>query len=42
MGRGDLGIGSRPDFPVAYGAQMLDPFKPVRLSKEPSLPEQLR
>lgn len=42
MGPGDLGIGSRPDFPVAYGAQMLDPFKPVRLSKEPSLPEQLR
>lgn len=41
MGPGDLGIGSRPDFPV-YGAQMLDPFKPVRLSKEPSLPEQLR
>lgn len=41
MGPGDLGIGSRPDFPVAYGAQMLDPFKPVRLAKEPLLPTDL-
>ncbi|AMN82417.1 MULTISPECIES: sterol desaturase family protein [Pseudomonas] len=42
MGPGDLGIGRRPDFPVGYGAQLRDPFRPVRLSKEPSLPDDLR
>lgn len=42
MGPGDLGIGSRPDFPVGYGAQLRDPFKAVGLSKEPSLPDDLR
>lgn len=42
MGAGDLGIGSRPDFPVDYGAQLRDPFRPVALSKEPSLPDELR
>ena len=39
---GDLGIGSRPDFPLAYGAQLRDPFVPVRTAKEPPLPEGLR
>ncbi|MGY4641356.1 sterol desaturase family protein [Pseudomonas sp. TE24901] len=42
MGPGDLGIGSRPDFPVAYGAQLRDPFMTVRMGKEPVLPEALR
>ena len=42
MGPGDLGIGSRPDFPQAYGAQLRDPFMPVRSAKEPPLPEALR
>ncbi|WP_323987345.1 sterol desaturase family protein [Pseudomonas canadensis] len=42
MGPGDLGIGSRPDFPVDYGAQLRDPFKAVGFSKEPSLPDDLR
>lgn len=42
MGPGDLGIGSRPDFPVAYGQQLRDPFRPVALSKEPALPDDLR
>lgn len=42
MGPGDLGIGSRPDFPVAYGAQLRDPFMTVRMGKEPVLPEELR
>ncbi|MCP2051455.1 UNVERIFIED_ORG: sterol desaturase/sphingolipid hydroxylase (fatty acid hydroxylase superfamily) [Pseudomonas fluorescens] len=42
MGPGDLGIGSRPDFPVAYAAQIRDPFMPARLSKEPPLPDALR
>lgn len=41
IGPGDLGIGSRPDFPVGYGAQLRDPFKTVGLSKEPSLPDGL-
>lgn len=39
---GDLGIGSRPNFPREYMAQLLDPFGPVSLSKEPSVPEPLR
>ncbi|MDQ0702237.1 sterol desaturase/sphingolipid hydroxylase (fatty acid hydroxylase superfamily) [Pseudomonas sp. W3I7] len=42
MGPGDLGIGSRPDFPVAYAAQLRDPFMPTRLSQEPKLPGALR
>ncbi|NVZ52953.1 sterol desaturase family protein [Pseudomonas sp. B6002] len=42
MGPGDLGIGSRPDFPVAYGAQLRDPFMKVQAGKEPVLPEALR
>ncbi|WLH83522.1 sterol desaturase family protein [Pseudomonas sp. FP2338] len=42
MGPGDLGIGSRPDFPVAYAAQLRDPFMPTRLSQEPKLPDALR
>ncbi|MBD8095341.1 sterol desaturase family protein [Pseudomonas fluorescens] len=42
MGPGDLGIGSRPDFPVAYAAQLRDPFMPTRLSQEPRLPDALR
>jgi sterol desaturase/sphingolipid hydroxylase (fatty acid hydroxylase superfamily) len=42
MGPGDLGIGSRPDFPVDYGAQLRDPFMPVRTGKEPPLPDALR
>lgn len=38
MGQGDLGIGSRPDFPREYVAQLRDPFRTVRLSKEPPVP----
>lgn len=40
--QGDLGIGNRPDFPRDYVAQLLDPFGPVSLSKEPAVPEPLR
>lgn len=39
---GDLGIGSRPDFPRDYLAQLRDPFAAATLSKEPSVPEPLR
>ena len=42
MGPGDLGIGSRPDFPVEYAAQLRDPFMSVRTTKEPALPGDLR
>lgn len=42
MRQGDLGIGSRPDFPQGYMAQLLDPFAPVSLSQEPAVPEPLR
>lgn len=42
MRQGDLGIGSRPDFPQGYVAQLLDPFAPVSLSQEPAVPEPLR
>ena len=42
MGPGDLGIGSRPDFPVEYAGQMLDPFRTVRTVREPPLPDALR
>ncbi|PMU23358.1 MULTISPECIES: sterol desaturase family protein [unclassified Pseudomonas] len=41
MGQGDLGIGSRPDFPREYVAQLRDPFRTVRLSKEPPVPVRL-
>ena len=41
MGQGDLGIGSRPDFPRGYVAQLRDPFRKVRLSKEPPVPTDL-
>ncbi|WP_426206901.1 sterol desaturase family protein [Pseudomonas sp. TWP3-1] len=39
---GDLGIGSRADFPRDYVAQIVDPFTAVRLGKEPTVPEGLR
>lgn len=39
---GDLGIGSRPDFPLGYTDQLRDPFMTVRLSREPLLPDTLR
>jgi sterol desaturase/sphingolipid hydroxylase (fatty acid hydroxylase superfamily) len=42
MGPGDLGIGSRPDFPQAYAAQLREPFMPVRYSQAPPLPDALR
>ncbi len=41
MGEGDLGIGSRPDFPVGYVEQLREPFSAVRLSKEPPVPTAL-
>ncbi len=42
MRPGDLGIGSRPDYPVAYGQQLLEPFKVQRYSAEPKVPPALR
>jgi sterol desaturase/sphingolipid hydroxylase (fatty acid hydroxylase superfamily) len=39
---GDLGIGSRPDFPADYLGQLLDPFQPQQLSDEPPVPLQLQ
>lgn len=42
IGEGDLGIGSRPDFPRDYMAQLLDPFEPATLGKEPNVPDGLR
>ncbi len=42
IGAGDLGIGSRPDFPRDYMAQLFDPFEPATLGKEPKVPEGLR
>jgi sterol desaturase/sphingolipid hydroxylase (fatty acid hydroxylase superfamily) len=39
---GDLGIGSRPDFPRDYRAQLCDPFLAVTLSDEPPVPQPLR
>ncbi|WP_423204148.1 sterol desaturase family protein [Pseudomonas kribbensis] len=42
IGEGDLGIGSRPDFPRDYVAQLLDPFEPATLGKEPKVPDGLR
>ncbi|MNF61820.1 Fatty acid hydroxylase superfamily protein [compost metagenome] len=40
--QGDLGIGSRPDFPVDYVAQLLDPFESTALGEEPLVPPALR
>ncbi|BBP72407.1 hypothetical protein PHLH6_44110 [Pseudomonas sp. Seg1] len=42
IGQGDLGIGSRPDFPRDYVAQLLDPFETVTSSREPQVPDALR
>ncbi|MBK5528062.1 sterol desaturase family protein [Pseudomonas sp. TH06] len=42
IGQDDLGIGSRPDFPRDYVAQLVDPFATVRLSREPKVPDALR
>ena len=42
MGCGDLGIGSRPDFPVDYLGQLLDPLQPVQPSREPPTPSALQ
>lgn len=30
IGAGDVGIGDRPDYPEAYGAQLLQPFREAR------------
>ncbi|MES2034714.1 MAG: sterol desaturase family protein [Pseudomonadota bacterium] len=30
IGEGDVGIGDRPDYPVSYGAQLLQPFRDGR------------
>lgn len=38
----DLGIGSRPDYPVAYGAQLREPFRAEEGVRAPELPEGLR
>ncbi|MFJ2714563.1 sterol desaturase family protein [Pseudomonas sp. NPDC087346] len=40
--QGDLGIGSRVDFPRNYVAQLLDPFAAVTLNREPPVPPALR
>lgn len=42
MGSGDLGIGSRADFPVDYLGQLLDPLQSPHTSREPPTPEALR
>ncbi|MBV4476505.1 sterol desaturase family protein [Pseudomonas botevensis] len=42
IGAGDLGIGSRLDFPRDYVAQLLDPFETATLGKEPKVPDGLR
>jgi len=38
----DLGIGSRPDYPVAYGAQLIEPFRAEEGVRAPELPAGLR
>lgn len=38
----DLGIGSRPDYPLAYGAQLLEPFRAEEGVCAPELPPGLR
>ncbi|WP_025126918.1 sterol desaturase family protein [Pseudomonas sp. PH1b] len=40
--QGDLGIGSRPDYPVDYWPQLLEPFRTQRYKAEPKVPEALR
>lgn len=40
--QGDLGIGSRPDFPDDYLGQLLDPLNPGPSGKEPPVPAALR
>lgn len=42
MRQGDLGIGSRADYPVDYWPQLLEPFKTPRYTPEPKVPEALR
>jgi len=42
IGPGDLGIGSRADFPRDYVAQLLDPLATVTLNREPPVPAALR
>ena len=42
MRQGDLGIGSRPDYPVDYWPQLLEPFKAQHYAAEPKVPEALR
>ncbi|MDP9529729.1 sterol desaturase family protein [Pseudomonas protegens] len=42
MRQGDLGIGSRPDYPLAYWPQLLEPFKVQRYAVEPKVPAALR
>ena len=38
----DLGIGSRPDYPLAYGAQLLEPFRAEEGVRAPEVPAGLR
>lgn len=38
----DLGIGSRPDYPAGYGAQLLEPFRRRAEQPSPPLPVGLR
>ena len=38
----DLGIGSRPDYPVAYAAQLIEPFRAEEGVRAPELPPGLR
>ncbi|KAF0865244.1 sterol desaturase family protein [Pseudomonas sp. LD120] len=42
MRHGDLGIGSRPDYPQDYWPQVLEPFKAQCYAAEPKVPEALR
>ena len=37
----DLGIGTRPDFPVDYGSQLIEPFRAPTSSDAPATPEWL-
>jgi sterol desaturase/sphingolipid hydroxylase (fatty acid hydroxylase superfamily) len=38
----DLGIGSRPDYPESYAAQLIEPFRSREERPSPPLPEALR
>lgn len=38
----DLGIGSRPDYPRAYGAQLIEPFRRRKEQPSPEAPADLR